>query len=163
MRIKRPHVASLEQVVINREGEDAVIVYVDSTFATTHLHIGPQVQQMADKEILDLHNDVIRAQQRLKDENLYTAIEIPVGHPQIKYFEQGDQLVPRGHVLRCIIDDGGPNSEITVWIDDRELSLEEFGRLLSTYAGWGMRITFVPDEDILEHPPIEIRDCVDDD
>jgi len=38
--------------------------------------------------------------------------------------------VPRGDVLRCIIDDGGPKGEAVIHIDDQELSLREFGRLL---------------------------------
>jgi hypothetical protein len=33
-----------------------------------------------------------------------------------------------------------------VEIDDREFTLEEFGKMLVTYAGWGMRIEFVPDD-----------------
>ena len=53
--------------------------------------------------------------------------------------------MPRGDVLRCIIDDAGPNGEVTIHIDDQELSLAEFGRLLSVHGGWGMRIAFVPE------------------
>jgi len=41
---------------------------------------------------------------------------------------------------------------------DRELSLAEFGRMLTTYAGWGMRIAFVPDDDVHEEPRIEVRE-----
>nr|WP_269433371.1 hypothetical protein [Limnochorda pilosa] len=37
-------------------------------------------------------------------------------------------------------------------IDGRELSLEEFGRVLTTFAGWGMRICFVADDEIEEEP-----------
>lgn len=61
-------------------------------------------------------------------------------------------------MLRCIISDGGPDGRAVVWIDEYELSLEEFGRLLTTYAGWGMRIVFVPDDRTDEEPEIEIRD-----
>ena len=64
---------------------------------------------------------------------------------------------PRGDVLRCIIDDGGPDGEVVVHIDDQELSLREFGRLLRVHAGWGMRIAFVPEEFISENPKVEIR------
>src|SRR5208337_1015132 len=67
------------------------------------------------------------------------------------------QWVPRGDVLRCIIDDGGPDGEVVIHIDDQELSLREFGRLLSVHAGWGMRIAFVPEEFISENPKVEIR------
>ena len=81
----------------------------------------------------------------------------PPGEKQIGYHENSDQWVPRGDVLRCIIDDGGPNGEVTIRIDDQELSLREFGRLLSVHAGWGMRIAFVPEEFVTENPTVKIR------
>ena len=43
-------------------------------------------------------------------------------------------MVPRGDVLHCIIDDGGPEGEVTIHIDDKELSLAEFGRMLRVRA-----------------------------
>jgi len=63
----------------------------------------------------------------------------------------------RGDVLRCIIDDAGPNGEVTIHIDDQELSLREFGRLLRVHAGWGMRIAFVPEEFVTENPTVKVR------
>lgn len=63
--------------------------------------------------------------------------------------------------MRCVIDDGGPDGESVIYIDDHELSLEEFARLLSTYAGWGMRIVFVPYDRINEEPEIAV--CEPDD
>lgn len=86
------------------------------------------------------------------------AEEVPPGSPQIEYFAAGDQWTPRGGVLRCLISDGGPDYETTIWIDDQELSLHEFGRLLSTYNGWGMRICFVPDDELEQEPVIEIKE-----
>ena len=47
--------------------------------------------------------------------------------------------------------------EVTIHIDDKELSLAEFGRMLTVHAGWGMRIAFVPEEFITENPKVEIR------
>ena len=88
----------------------------------------------------------------------HAAVEIPPGHPQIQYFETGRQWTPRGGVLRCVIGDSGPDGEAVIYIDDHELSLEEFGRMLCAYAGWGMRIVFVPDEEINEEPYIEVRE-----
>ena len=61
-------------------------------------------------------------------------------------------------MLRCIVDDGGPDGEVIIHIDDKELSLREFGRLLSVYAGWGMRIAFVPEEFVTENPKVKIRE-----
>ena len=63
---------------------------------------------------------------------------------------------PRGDVLRCIIDVGGPEGEVTIHIDDKN-SLAEFGRMLRVHAGWEMRIALVPEEFISENPKIEIR------
>jgi hypothetical protein len=45
-----------------------------------------------------------------------------------------------------------------VVIDDKELSMEEFGRMLATYAGWGMRIKFVPDDHLHRWPAHEVRE-----
>jgi hypothetical protein len=95
---------------------------------------------------------------QLRREYEHVAVEIPIGQPQISYFEEGDQWTPRGDVLRCVISDGGPDGEPTIDIDDRELSLREFGGLLCTHAGWGMRIVFVPDDEIHEQPTIEVRE-----
>ena len=50
------------------------------------------------------------------------------------------------------------DDELLVYIDDQELRLQEFGRLLRTYAGWGMRITFVPDDRITDKPEVEVRE-----
>jgi hypothetical protein len=43
-------------------------------------------------------------------------------------------------------------------VDDRELSLAGFGRLLVTYAGWGMRIEFTPEDATDRRPRLEVRD-----
>ena len=64
--------------------------------------------------------------------------------------------MPQGEVLRCIIEDNS-EGEAVICIDAMELSLREFGRLLTVYAGWGMRITFVPDDLIEEQPKVGIR------
>ena len=158
MRKKKPRRASPDEVKISRSGEEAIIAFADPTISTTHLRIGPQVEHMSDQAILDVLNDIVDAQdQRLAEwENI--VIEIPPGKPQIKYSDFSDQWIPRGDLLRCHIDDGGPEGEVTVHIDDKELSLREFGRILSTHAGWGMRIAFVPSEIVEEAPEIEVRE-----
>jgi hypothetical protein len=156
--MKRPHVASLDEVRITRQGDSAVIEFADPTISTTHLALGAELARMTDQEILDRFNDCIRAEERLAAEYEHVAVEIPPGKPQIEYFEQGDQWTPRGGVLRCEIDDGGPDGEPIIYIDDHELSWTEFGRLLTTYAGWGMRIVFVPDDELHLQPRIEVRE-----
>ena len=86
-----------------------------------------------------------------------TVVEEAPGEPQIDYHESSDQWAPRGEVLRCIVDDGAPDGEVIIHIDDKELSLREFGRLLRVYAGWGMRIAFVPEEFVTENPKVKVR------
>ena len=158
MRMKKPYIATLDQVIISRDGEYGIIEYVEINVSPTHLKIGPEIQGMTDKEILDCHNRILQTQQQMALEYEHVAVEIPEGRPQIKYFAPGDQWTPRGDVLRCVIEDSGADGEAVIHIDDRELSLADFGRLLTTYAGWGMRIIFVPDDRIYEEPEIEIRE-----
>ncbi len=162
MRLKRPYIATLEQVRIAREGDGAVIEYVEPGFWTTHFRLGPVVHEMTDQEILDRFNEHIEARERLRAEYEHVAIEISPGKPQIEYFDRGDQWTPRGDVLRCVIDGGGPDDEPVIHIDERELSWTEFGRLLATYAGWGMRIVFVPDDETHLAPHVEVREPEED-
>jgi len=158
VRLKKPCIASPDQVKITREGEYAIIEYADSSIMTVHLKVGPEMGKMTDQDILDLHNDIIRAREEMADQYEHVAVEIPPGRPQIEYHPKADQWTPRGDVLRCVIGDGGSEEGPIFYIDDEELALREFGRLLSTYAGWGMRIIFVPDDRLVEQPPIVIRD-----
>ena len=60
-------------------------------------------------------------------------------------------------MLRCLVQDD-ENGQLVVAIDDHELSLEQFGRLLTTYAGWGMRIEFVPEDELHRRPVHEVRE-----
>ena len=160
MRKKRPRVATPDEVRISRDGEDAIIEFIDETVANTHLKLGAEVVQMTDKAILDQYNAVIRAQQQMASEYKHLAVEVPPGSPQIKYSKAGYKWIPRGDVLRCLIDE--VDGEAIVQIDDHDLSTQEFGRLLTTYAGWGMRLVFVPEDEIDEPPRIEVREPEDD-
>jgi hypothetical protein len=87
-----------------------------------------------------------------------TVVEIQPGKRQIEYHKEAGEWIPRGDVLRCIIDDGGPEGAVAIHIDDEELSLNDFGRLLRSYASWGMRIAFVPEDSVTENPKVEIRE-----
>lgn len=156
MRKKKPHATTLNEVQISRNGETATIVFLDSSVATTHLRLEQATGKMSDQEILDRFNEVILAQQLLASQYEHVAVEVPVGSPQIRYFEEGDQWCPRGDVLRCLIEDDGDEQALVV-IDNQELTIEQFGKLLTTHAGWGMRIVFVPDDEIAETPKIEVR------
>jgi hypothetical protein len=161
VRPKRPRIASLDEVIISRQGEYADIEFREPNISGMNLKLGKKIHNMTDEEILAAFNRTIRSMEESRRSYVHVPVEIPVGKPQVKYYSQGDQWVPRGDVLRCIIDDGGPDCEATIWIDDREFSLREFGRLLTTYAGWGMRIVFVPDHELEKIHPIEIRDLKD--
>jgi len=158
MRKRKPTVAALDEVTIRREGSDAIIDFHDSTIATTHFRIGPAVHRMSDQQILDRFNKIVAAERKAGATARHVAVEIPPGRPQIRYFANAEQWVPRGGVLRCVVDDSGPDGEAVIHIDDQALSLSEFGRLLCTYSGWGMRITFVPEEALASRPRVQVGD-----
>ncbi len=82
-----------------------------------------------------------------------SVFEVQPGMQQIEYHERSDRWVPRGDVLRCIIDDTGSDGEVVIHIDKQELSLRDFGRLLAVHAGWGR-----PEDHVTENPKIEIGD-----
>ena len=159
---RRPRIARLDQVRISRDGEDAIIEFRDPAIATTHLKIGPRVHQMTDEEILLAFNQTVVAGMRHRDElGDYVAIEVPVGDPQVDYHpETVNRWSPRGGVLRCLIEDGGgeDGSLPVIIVDDREFTWDEFGRMLCTYAGWGMRIVFVPDDELDQIPKVVVRE-----
>lgn len=159
MRRKNPRRAALEEVSIAREGDTAIITFRDPEVAETHLQLGPETAKMSDAEILDCYNEMIAARDMLAASYEHVAIEVPPGNPQIQYFAEGDQWTPRGDVLRCIVaGDGLEDEDVFVYIDDKELSLRQFGRLMATFAGWGMRITFVPEDELEKEPVIKIQD-----
>jgi hypothetical protein len=149
-------------VRISRDGGDAIIEFLDGSTATTHFGVGPQIRTMTDEEILLLFNQVVAAQIRNWDElGEYVAVEVPVGSPQVERFAgTTTDWVPRGGVLRCVIDDGGGDdgSLPVVHVDDQEFDWEDFGRLIRAYAGWGMRIVFVPDDELDHTPKIVVRE-----
>ena len=40
----------------------------------------------------------------------------------------------------------------------QKVRAEQFGKLLTTYAGWGMRIEFVPEDKLHRRPVHEVRE-----
>ena len=155
-RFKKPYVTTLDRVTITREPEAVCIDYHDPDVGTIHLAFGFPIDRMTDEEILEVHNGGLLAVEEMRRADPYVAEEVSVGQPQIAYHPLSDQWAPVGSVLRCVIEDGGPDYETSIWIDDQELSLREFGRLLSVYNGWGMRNAFVPDDEIEWEPEIRI-------
>ena len=50
-----------------------------------------------------------------------------------------------------------PSSAISIQSSRRRAVLGEFGKLLRYYAGWSMRIAFVPEERVTENPKTVVR------
>ena len=160
-RPKHPYLASLDEVRIIRDGEVAIIKYREENVVTTHYTIGSKICDMSDQDILDLHNDSIKTRGEmaleLKNKPL---VEIPLGKPQIEYHKASDQWFPRGDIIRCIVEeDTEEDCRLPVIvIDDLELNWEEFGRLLLSHTGWGMRIAFVDEDELHKTRKIEVRE-----
>jgi hypothetical protein len=111
----------------------------------TQLHIGPEIAEKSDLEIIEWHNECLRDDAKLASTYKHMAVEAPLGTSRIEYVARSDQWVPRGSVL-CFQDD--ESGRLTVMIDEQELRLKQFGKLLTTYGGWGMRIEFVPEDKV---------------
>src|SRR5512145_2024897 len=100
---RRPHVASPDEVRFTRSGDTLIVEYADPKIYTTHLKVGAEkLASMQDEELLEYWNDLQRANDDFRKTVKYVAREIPLGKPQVRYFREGDQWVPRGHVLRCV-------------------------------------------------------------
>jgi len=160
MRLRRPRHASPEEVRLSREGEWAIIEYADPTISSVRLRVGSEIEKMTDAAILALLNLTVDARDEIAAQSENRVIEVPLGRPQIKYFEEGDQWVPRAQVLRCHLEDD-EKGKLVVYVDDEKLDLQQFGRMLTTYAGWGMRIYFVDDDAVAEEPTVEVKDPED--
>jgi hypothetical protein len=156
MKRKDRYIARLDEVKITREGDYAFIEYKEEGVPGTGLQIGPQIAGMSDEEIFELHNETLRAQAKRAAEYKHVAVEVPLGSAQIEYHARSDQWIPRGSVLRCLIRDN--DLQLVVDVDEQELQLEQFGKLLTTYAGWGMRIEFVPEDEVHRRPVLEMRE-----
>ena len=97
---KRPRPMNRDEVRIHRRGDEAILTPSDPSVAVTHFQLGPQLAQMSDEEILDCFNATIAATDRLASERPYVAVEVPPNSPQVRYFPDADQWVPRGNALR---------------------------------------------------------------
>lgn len=161
MRLRRPRPASPEQVRIAREGGTAVIEYADPSIRRVNLRLGPALAAMTDEEVLGLFNEMLEAQAELAAGADPALTEIPPGLRQIEYNERSGQWVPRGQVLRCQIENDAEGGTV-IHIDDVELDLAAFGRMLQVFSGFGMRIAFVDEDEVSEEPEIVVREPDDD-
>ena len=117
--------------------------------------------KITDAEILDRFKAMLEAQAALAEDVNRTLIEVPPGRPQIRYSERSDQWVPRGEVLSCHIESDVGGGTI-IHVDDVELDLAAFGRMLQVFAGFGMRIAFVDEYGVPDEPEIVVREPDDD-
>ena len=157
MRLRKPRPASPEKIRITREGKTAVIAYADPSIRGVHFRIGATLSEMTDAEILERFNAMLEVQAEFAAGVDRTLTEIPPGQAQIAYHERGGQWVLRGQVLRCHVEDDAGRGTL-VYIDDVEFDMHEFGRMLGVYAGFGMRITFVDEDDVAKAPVIVVKE-----
>ena len=127
---------------------------------TTHVTVGREkLAATTDEEVFALWNDHLETHDEIMKEHEHVAVEIPPGRPQLRYFEAGDQWVPRGDVLRCVVlgflDDP---YEPFLTIDDRDFTPRELAKMVGTFGGWGMRITFLSDDELRDEPIFEVRE-----
>jgi hypothetical protein len=151
------YIASFDEVTVARDGDCARIVYKEAGIPVTHLPIGPEIAGMSDTGIIEFHNECLRNDAKQAAAIGRVALEVPLGLAQIKYFVRSDQWVPRGRVLRCLIQ-SDENDHLVIKIDEQELRLKQFGKMLATYQGWGMRIEFVPDGEVHRRPVLKVQE-----
>lgn len=156
---RRPHVASPDEVRITRDGNAAIIEYGDPNIATTHFTIGAEkLATMTDADILAMWNEGIEATDEFRRSLTYVATEIPVGQPQLEPSELSGELVARGDIVRCIIEDRPEGADdVFVSVDGQDLTLLQFAKMLGTYTGWGMRIEIVLDDELHLRPKRRVR------
>jgi hypothetical protein len=162
-KLRPPHVASPDEVRITRSGDYAIIEYADPAVATTHFKIGADhLDEMSDDELLEYWNEHVQASEEFARRQNFVATEIPIGKPQVEYSTLCDQWVPRGHVLRCqVLTDAALPSlpdEPFVNVDGRDFNLSEFVKMVGTFGGWGMRITFVPQDATHVAPKLRVKE-----
>jgi hypothetical protein len=150
------YMAALDEVTVTRDGDCARIEYKEAGIAVTHLEIGPEITEMSDSDIVEVYNQALRNDAKQAAEDKQVVYEVPLGSAQIEYIARCDQWVPKGSVLRCQIQ-VTEHDEIIVKIDERKLRLKQFGKLLASYEGSGMRIEFVPTDEVHHRPALQVR------
>ena len=160
MRFRRQPQSTIDQVRISRDGsrdgEYALIEHADPAYGSVNLKLGPEIANLTDREILDVFNDIIVAQEASIADPANRPIEIPKGRPQIEWLEDLQQWSVRGHVLKCEVSDD-EDGNLVVYVDDKELDAEAFLQLIRPFAGWGMRITFMEESQIHDEPEVIVR------
>ena len=146
---------SPDEVKITREGDTAVFTYADETTMGGGMHVkmGEKLHKMTDADLLKMHNEMAENILAARHEYDHVAVEVPPGLPQVEYDAQCETWSPKGDVLRCCIGyDPDHYNEPMVEIDDKKLTWKEFGKMLMTHEGWGMRLVLMPDDEMHKEP-----------
>ncbi len=148
---------SPDEVKISREGDTAVFTYADQKTmgCGMNLKIGDKIHGMTDADLLQMHNEMAERVLAARETFDSVCVEVPPGLPQVEYRKNTRTWSPKGDVLRCFIDNDPDNyEEPMIEIDDKKLTWKEFGRMLMSYEGWGMRLAIMPDDEMHEEPVI---------
>ena len=154
---QKPFIASLKDIKIRRDGTAVHIDYINQgDRGGQRIEVGKDTSSMTDQEILDVHNHIARKMIESAENYEHIALEIPEGKPQVKFEQRSCQWVPNGEVVRCTVGWDEKSEGPAIEIDDKTLTWQEFGTLVSTWEGWGMRIVCVPDDELTKIPNIVI-------
>ena len=154
---KKPFIATLDDVQIKREGTAVKIDYINlGDRGGQRIEVGEDTTNMTDLELLEIHNHIARKMIESAENYEHIAFEIPEGKPQIRYEKSSCQWVANGEVVRCCVGWDEKSEGPAIEIDDKILTWQEFGRMVSTWEGWGMRITCVPDDELTKIPTVII-------
>jgi hypothetical protein len=128
-RKKRPHVATLEEIRITRDGAYAIIAYEDDSIATTQYHIGAdRLARMSDEDILMLWNAGLAT----KEDDVRSRRDM------------GSALT-RANVLSCQVRESPADPDHPFLLTDgRTFTAMELAKLLGAHVGWSIRIELVP-------------------
>ncbi|NUP10553.1 MAG: hypothetical protein HOW73_31275 [Polyangiaceae bacterium] len=125
-RKKRPHVATPDEVVITRDGDFAIIAYVDDTIETTQYRVGAdRLKRMTDEDILALWNA-----------GLATSID-----EAARSRRDMSGLLSAAGTLACRVEayPNAPNQPF-ITVGDRSYTPMELAHLLGCHVGWSVVI-----------------------
>jgi hypothetical protein len=157
MRSRHPYIARPEDVTITRRENEIEVRYREKDIHVHVYRLDSDTPPLSDDEVLDMHNETLRERAALAAKYKHIAVELPLNSPQIMQDRASGRWSPRGGVIRCAIDDN-TKGELVFGIDKNDLTLREFGQLLETYIGWGMRIEFVPEDEMHRRPRLSVRE-----
>lgn len=153
------HIATLDEVIIKRNGTFAWLIYKDNPFEKEKLNLplGQELlDRLSDQQVLDRFNAHIK----WADEVVATErpLEIEEGYPQLEWNEEFECWSMVGDVLRATVCwQGGPDGRVAFQVDDEVLSADEFIDLFEKFEGGGMRIEFMDKDNLTRRPKPLIR------